>query len=221
MVNMIYMMYFIVYMPTSIFIHYPISQKYGILGVIIFSAVFIFVALFLRIFIVLECAILSNLAAAISFTLLVNEIPRFIHQWFPSDEAIRYTTIAILLVPLGMGVGYALPYIYIQNYIRENQDIKKRTDELKKASLFWAIFIGVVYFLLTIPHFKSPPGARSKFGLLPKLSEIFKGIKSLLSNGNFMLLTIVFVLLQLVSAVINCNLAAIIYPYLMSSVILI
>ena len=70
-----------------------------------------------------------------------------------------------------------------------------------------------VRFLHFLPRCESPKKSHRGGDILPPFKKLLTGIKSLIVNGNFMLLTIVFVLLQIVSNIVNCNLAALLYPY--------
>lgn len=54
--------------------------------------------------------------------------------------------------------------------------------------------------------------------MFPPVIMIFKGMKSLATNGNFMLLAVSFALIQMVIYVTNYNLAAILFPFNYSAV---
>lgn len=92
--------------------------------------------------------------------------------------------------------------------------IKQRMQQLHDASLLWAIVLMVLLVACCGVHYKTPPAARRQAtAMMPDFGKLFKGVKELISNGNFMLLSIVFVLVQIVMNIVNCNLAALIYPY--------
>jgi hypothetical protein len=88
--NGIYMMYFILYIPSSLFLHYPVTQKLGTRGVYIIGALLSTLCLWLRLGITssspFASVFFSNIFGALSFPLFVNEIPKVVKQWFPSGE---------------------------------------------------------------------------------------------------------------------------------------
>ena len=85
-------MYFLFYIPSTLFLHHPISQKYGTKGVLVIGALISILSLWLRVATKgsggFTCAFFSNIFGAISFPLFVNEIPRMVRQRFRSEQVI-------------------------------------------------------------------------------------------------------------------------------------
>ena len=96
-VNGIYMIYSVFYIPSTLFVHHPISQKYGTRGVIIAAVALNVLSLWLRLGITgsspYATAFFSNLFNAIALPLLINEIPRMVPQWFPSEEVLAHLSL--------------------------------------------------------------------------------------------------------------------------------
>lgn len=88
--NGLYMMYLLFYIPSTLFVHYPVAAKLGSRGVYIVATLLSILCLWLRVAITTNAAfgtaMWSNVFGGISFALYLNEIPTIAHHWFPSAE---------------------------------------------------------------------------------------------------------------------------------------
>jgi len=98
-VNGIYMMYCALYIPSTLFVHYPLSQKFGNRGIIITGTILTLLSVWLRLGINSQSAFtaifFSNIFSAIGMTCFINEIPKITSLWFSSDEVFLHLLIII------------------------------------------------------------------------------------------------------------------------------
>lgn len=83
-------MYFLTYIPSTFFVHHPITQKFGSRGSFIAGTTLATICLWLRLGInsssPFASVFFANVFGGISFPLFVNEIPKIVKQWFPAEE---------------------------------------------------------------------------------------------------------------------------------------
>ena len=83
-------MYLLFYIPSTLFVHYPVAAKLGSRGVYIVATLLSILCLWLRVGITSSSpfgtAMWSNVFGGISLPLFLNEIPNVARHWFPSAE---------------------------------------------------------------------------------------------------------------------------------------
>eukprot|EP00826_Nyctotherus_ovalis_P041865 TRINITY_DN4265_c0_g1_i1.p1 TRINITY_DN4265_c0_g1~~TRINITY_DN4265_c0_g1_i1.p1 ORF type:complete len:129 (-),score=20.83 TRINITY_DN4265_c0_g1_i1:782-1168(-) len=117
-------------------------------------------------------------------------------------------------MPLGSAIGFLLPFARISSSPLENKaDTSSRRTSLQRANFLYAIVFSGVLTLCLLPQLRKPLAARKGRSVCPEFRKLAEGVKSLATNGNFMILAISFALIQMVVCVTHYNLAAILFPF--------
>jgi len=96
-INLIYMVFPILFLPIALFVYYPISQKLGFRGVICIALVFILSSLWFRVRINSSVPYLYTLVSSIlnasALPLYLHAIPLILPLWFAPEEVCPYFTL--------------------------------------------------------------------------------------------------------------------------------
>lgn len=95
-------------------------------------------------------------------------------------------------------------------------DIPLRDDAknaLSSAAILWGALYTVFFVIASVPLFIPPPSPEEHGTVVSNLANFFVSSAKLLTNGNFMILTIVYVLLALVLNILSCNFAPMVYAF--------
>jgi hypothetical protein len=72
------------------------------------------------------------------------------------------TSLSILACPLGMAIGYALPFTHLSpQHPYQDSETNGRKESLGKAATTWAIVFILLLALCTAVHIKAPPRPRA------------------------------------------------------------